>query len=147
MLPEVTGTSLANPGPSDFVREQDLCTQFEDLPPTVLRQDPRGQNYLAILTASDDTANRWIYLPVKREHLRQVLTGEITLLTAVKKVHQFLVVDQAAETGDYIKTIMVERQDLKANKALYQTLPAPTLRMNVSHETVDAWENQPASVH
>ena len=145
MLPEVTGTTLANPGPSDFVQEQDLHDQSGDTPPSVLRRDPMGQDYLAILTASDDTAQRWIYLPIKREHLRPVLTGEITVLTAVKKTHRFLVIDQAAETGDYIKTVMVDRSDLRANKTIFESLPKPHVRMSIPAETIDAWERQPVA--
>ena len=140
MMPEVNGTSLANPGPSDFVQEQDLHTHLKDAPPSILRRDPMGQDYLAIMTVSDDTSRRWIYLPIKRQNLRPLLTGEITVLTAVKKAHQFLVVDQATETGDYIKTVMVERDHLRNNKALYQSLPKPDIRMNIPTETIDAWE-------
>lgn len=144
MMPEVHGTPLANPGPSDFVQEQDLDQHLDNIPPSILRRDPMGQDYFTIITTSDDNARRWLYLPIKREHLRPLLTGEITVLTAVKKAHQFLIVDQAADTGAYIRTVMIEKTNLRNNKTIFKSLPEPHIRLNIPSWAIDAWERHPA---
>ena len=126
MLPALQGTVLPNPVWESF--PYDRVLQWYDGPRLRLQQNPTGQLYLAWWSDSDETVDRWIYLPVSETRLREILSGQIPSLQALSHPEQGYVfaVDIDLETDSVIKTVMTEISNLPGD-----AIPLPGAKLNL----------------
>ena len=126
MLLAIKGTELKNPIWSAFSIERVL--KYYDGPRLLLQKTLAGQLYLAWWSDSDDSTERWIYLPLSEHRLREILSGEMPSLDALKAPEDgsLLVVDKDLNTDSIIKTVLTDAAALPGD-----ALPRPGASLNV----------------
>ena len=126
MLSQIEGVRLENPLWSAF--SFDVILQYYDGPRLLLQRSAGGQLYLAWWSDSDESRERWIYLPLSERRLRAILSGEISSLEGLKTPEDgyLLVVDKEPESNSVIQTIMTQAEALPED-----ALPLPGARLNL----------------
>ncbi len=126
MLVEIIGTRLPNPPWSAF--SFDRVLQYYDGPRLVLQKSQSGQLYLAWWSDSDESTDRWIYLPLSEGRLRAILSGEIPSFEGLENPEDghLFVVDMDLETDSIVQTILTDASALPED-----SLPLPRARLNI----------------
>ena len=126
MLSDVSGVVLPKPPWKAF--SFDRVLQYYDGPRLLLKRSKTQQLYLAWWSDSDESTERWIYLPVSEHRLQEILAGEISSLdglTAPEDGHLF-VVDNDLSTDSITKTVLTEASALPSD-----ALPRQGARLNI----------------
>ena len=112
MLSEIVGTQLPNAPWGDLTL--DVVLDYYDGPRLLLRRTQSGQLFLAWWSDSDESIERWIYLPVSESRLHQILAGEVPSFDALNDPEDgFLyVVDTDMRTESDVRTIMTDASAL-----------------------------------
>ena len=126
MLPEIEGTQLPNPIWSAF--SFDRVLQYYDGPRLLLQRNQTQQLFLAWWSDSDDSIERWIYLPVSVHRLYEILSGEIPSLDSLNAPEDgsLFVVDKDLNTNSIIRTVLTAAAALPDD-----ALPRPGARLNI----------------
>ena len=126
MIAEVKGTKLPNPPWKAFSFDQVL--QYYDGPRLILQKSQAGQLYLAWWSDTDDSIDRWIYLPLSEARLQAILSGEIPSLDGLSNPEDghLFVVDMDLDTDSIVQTILTD-----ASALLGDALPLPGARLNI----------------
>ena len=106
MLPEIEGAKFPNFPWNSFVFERVL--EYYDGPCLLLQRSQAGQLYLAWWNDADESIDRWIYLPVSEQRLREILSGSVSALDALSNPEDgnLLVVDIDVGIDSVIQTIV-----------------------------------------
>ena len=106
MLPEIEGAKFPNFPWNSFVFERVL--EYYDGPRLLLQRSQAGQLYLAWWNDADESIDRWIYLPVSEQRLREILSGSVSALDALSNPEDgnLLVVDIDVGIDSVIQTIV-----------------------------------------
>ena len=126
MLSQIEGVRLDNPLWSAL--SFDRVLQYYDGPRLLLQRSAGGQLYLAWWSDSDESRERWIYLPLSERRLHAILSGEMPSLEGLKTPEDgyLLVVDKEPESDSIIQTIITQAEALPAD-----ALPLPGARLNL----------------
>ncbi len=126
MLPTIEGTELPNSFLSAFSFERVL--EYYDGPRLLLQKRQAGQLYLAWWSDSDDSTERWIYLPLSESRLRQILSGEIPSLEGLQQPEDgsLFVIDKDLYTDSIIRTVQTDAAALPDDAR-----PRPEARLNI----------------
>ncbi len=126
MLSQIEGVRLESPLWSAFSFERVL--QYYDGPRLLLQRSAGGQLYLAWWSDSDESGERWVYLPLSERRLRSILSGEMSSLEGLKTPEDgyLLVVDKEPESNSVLQTIVTQAESLPAD-----SLPLPGARLNL----------------
>ena len=126
MLSEIAGTHLPDAPWSDLTL--DVVLDYYDGPRLLLRRTQSGQLFLAWWSDSDESIERWIYLPVSESRLRQILAGEILSFDALNDPEDgFLyVIDTDMRTESDVRTIMTDASALPRD-----AMPLPGARLSI----------------
>lgn len=126
MLSQISGTLLVSPPWSTF--SLDRVLQYYDGPRLLLQRNQGGQLYLAWWSDSDETTERWIYLPLSENRLRSVLSGEIPSFDALNAPEDgyLFIIDRDLTTDEIIQTILTGAESLPQD-----ALPLPEARFNI----------------
>ena len=111
MLRHVNGTPLPSPPWTDLYADINLPIQNERQ--LLLQKTPTGQNLLAFRSSSDDSVERWLYLPASQERLKHIFSGTMPLLDAMSDPEDgsIYVIDYDIDTGhiaEVVKTDIAE---------------------------------------
>ena len=126
MISDVRGVILPHPPWRAF--SFDRVLQYYDGPRLVLQRSQSKQLYLAWWSDSNESTERWIYLPVSEHRLQQILSGEIPSLdglTAPEDGYLF-VVDKDLHTDSITRTVMTDASALPID-----ALPRQGARLNI----------------
>ncbi len=106
MLPEIEGAKFPNFPWNSFVFERVL--EYYDGPRLLLQRSQAGQLYLAWWNDADESIDRWIYLPVSEQRLREILSGSVSALDALSNPEDgnLLVVDIDVGIDSVIQAIV-----------------------------------------
>ena len=106
MLPQIVGARIPNSPWDAFVSEQVL--EYFDGPRLLLQRSRAGQLYLAWWNDSEGPVDRWIYLPVSRARLREILSGSMAILNALNNPEDgsLLIVDVHVEENSVIQSVV-----------------------------------------
>ena len=126
MLPRIEGTELPSPFLSTFSFERVL--KYYDGPRLLLQKSRAGQLYLAWWSDSDDSTERWIYLPLSEQRLRQILSGEMPSLEGLEQSEDgsLFVIDKDLYTDSIIRTVQTDAAALPDDAR-----PRPEARLNI----------------
>lgn len=127
MLPEIQGARLEKPTWSAFTFDRVL--QYYDGPRLLLQKSQTGQLFLAWWCDSDESTDRWIYLPVSESRLQTILSGEMPDLEALQNSEDgyVLVVDIDLDSASIVQTVMTDADALPSD-----VLPSPDVRLSIS---------------
>ena len=127
MLPEIEGAKLPNFPWHNFAFEQVL--EYYDGPRLILQRSRAGQLYLAWWNDSDEAIDRWIYLPVSESRLREILSGNMPALDALKNSEDgnLLVVDIDVAIDSVVQTVVTTAASLPED-----SLPLEWSRLSIS---------------
>ena len=127
MIAEVKGTKLPNPPWKAF--SFDRVLQYYDGPRLILQKSQSGHLYLAWWSDSDDSSDRWIYLPLSEARLQAILSGEIPSLDGLRNPEDghLFVVDMDLDTDSIIQTILTDASELPGD-----ALPLPEARLHIA---------------
>ena len=126
MLTQISGILLDSPPWRTF--SLDRVLQYYDGPRLLLQRSQSGQLYLAWWSDSDETTERWIYLPLSESRLRSVLLGETPsydALHAPEDGHIF-VIDRYLATDEIVQTVLTSAESLPQD-----ALPLAGARLNI----------------
>ncbi len=92
-------------------------------------QSQGGEIYLAWWTDADEVVDRWVYIPVSRMRLKDILSGTISPLYAFEQPESgyLLAVDRDAATDDIARIVFTKSVALPQD-----TLPLPEARLSIS---------------
>ena len=140
MLDSIPGTTLPDLPWREVTFDQVL--QYYDGPRLLLRRTDDGQLYLAWWSDTDESVERWLYLPVTRSRLHDVLTGKTPSRNALNSPEEgyVLALDVSSETDDIIQAVKTNASALPQD-----SIPLPGARLKVSEEiwaTLDASLNE-----
>ena len=126
MLSEIRGTQIPDTPWGDLTL--DIVLDYYDGPRLLLRKSLSGQIFLAWWSDSDESIERWIYLPVSESRLRQILAGEIPSFDALNNPEDgFLyVVDTDMQTEANVQTVITAASALPRD-----AMPLPGARLNI----------------
>ena len=126
MLPSVRGVSLPNPPWSAF--SFDRVLQYYDGPRLVLQKSRAGQLFLAWWSDSDDSVERWIYLPLSQHRLHEILSGAMPSLEGLHSPEDgcLFVIDKDPQTDSIIQAVMTVAAELSSD-----ALPLSGARLNI----------------
>ena len=112
MLPEIEGARISNFPWNAFVFEQVL--EYYDGPRLLLQKSRAGQLYLVWWNDAERAVDRWIYLPVSEPRLRDILSGRLTALDALRDPEDgsLVVVDVDVGTSSVIQSIVTTSEAL-----------------------------------
>lgn len=107
-MDKAKGIELPNPPWNDFTL--DLVLKYYDGPRLLLQRSRSEQLYLAWWSDSEESIERWIYLPVSRSRLGEILSGEIPSLDALDNPENghIYIVDVNVESDSIIRTVLTE---------------------------------------
>ena len=127
MLQQITGIRLLRPLWNDFSFEKVL--QYYDGPRLLLQKSHDGQLYLAWWCDSDESVDRWLYLPLSEGRLNTILSGEVSDFDALNNPEDgyLFVVDVDLDTDSIVQTILTD-----ANALPDDILPDPAVRLSVA---------------
>ena len=127
MMAEVRGTRLPNPPWKAL--SFDRVIQYYDGPRLILQKSQSGQLYLAWWSDSDDSSERWIYLPLSEARLHSILSGETPSLDGLRNPEDghIFVVDIDLETDSISQTILTDASALPSD-----ALPLPEARLHIA---------------
>ena len=130
MLNSIPGTTLPYLPWRDVTFDKVL--QYYDGPRLLLRRTDDGQLYLAWWSDADESVERWLYLPVTRSRLHDVLTGKTTSRNALNSPEDgyVLALDVSSETDDIIQAVKTNASALSQD-----SIPLPGARLRLSEET------------
>ena len=124
MLAGIAGRPTAppwGPGPRDTVLAQ------HDGPRLLLRRSRRGDLYLGWWSDSDESTERWIFLWVSRVRLREILTGRIPAMGAMRGSERGIVyVQEVGVGGNTLSVVSTNAGNLPADAR-----PREGARLNV----------------
>ena len=126
MLPPIQGQILPKPPWSAF--SFDRVLQYYDGPRLLLQRNLSGQLFLAWWSDSDESADRWLYLPVSRARLRSILSGEMPDREALENPEDgdIFVVDIDVTNDSVVQTIMTNASALQD-----AMLPSQRVRLSI----------------
>ena len=127
MIAEVRGTKLPNPPWRAF--SFDRVLQYYDGSRLVLQRSQSGQLYLAWWSDSDDSIDRWIYLPLSQARLQAILSGEMPSLEGLSNPEDghLFIVDMDLDTDSIVQTIITDVSALPND-----ALPLPSARLHIA---------------
>ena len=126
MLPEIEGATVPSSVLGRMSYERVL--QYYDGPRLVLQRNQSGQLYLVWWNDSDDSTERWIWLPLSELRLRSILAGQTTALDGLIAAEDgyLFVVDKALEADSITQIVVCDSSMLDGD-----TLPHPGVRLNI----------------
>ena len=126
MLSEIEGTVIPNPLWGGF--SFDRVLDYYDGPRLLLQRSLAGQLYLAWWSDSDESTDRWVYLPLSGQRLHSILSGETPALDGMKNPEDghIFVVDMDMESDSIVRTVMTTADTLPKD-----TLPRPAARLDI----------------
>ena len=127
MLPVVKGTSIEAPPWRELSLQKVL--QYYDGPRLVLEKTRGGQLFLAWWSDSDESIERWIYLPLSEQRLYSILSGEIPSREALSSSEDgyLFVVDKDSATDEIVKTVLTH----EISSIPPDALPIEGARLNI----------------
>ena len=125
MLIQIDGTELTLP--TWKMPEYEMTLDYYDGPRLVLRKDEEDI-YLTWWNDEDEATERWLYLNVTRERLREILSGEITNREALTKPENknLIVLDIDRATGETKRVVSTTPENIPQD-----SLPHPDARINI----------------
>ena len=125
MLIQIDGTELTLP--TWKMPEYEMTLDYYDGPRLVLRKDEEDI-YLTWWNDEDEATERWLYLNVTRERLREILSGEITDREALTKPENksLIVLDIDRATGETKRVVSTTPENIPQD-----SLPHPDARINI----------------
>ena len=129
MLDSIPGTTLPDLPWREVTFDQVL--QYYDGPRLLLRRTDDGQLYLAWWSDADESVERWLYLPVTRSRLHDILTGKTPSRNALNSPEEgyVLALDVSSETEDIIQAVKTNASALPQD-----SIPLPGARLKESEE-------------
>ena len=129
MLDSIPGTTLLDPPWREVTFDQVL--HYYDGPRLLLRRTDDGQLYLAWWSDADESVERWLYLPVTRSRLHDVLTGKTPSRNALNSPEDgyVLALDVSPETDNVIQTVKTNASALPQD-----SIPLPGAKLRLSEE-------------
>ena len=126
MISDVRGVILPHPPWRAFTLDRVL--QYYDGPRLLLQRSQSKQLFLAWWNDSDDSTERWIYLPVSEQRLQEILSGEIPSLDGLNAPEDgyLFVVDKDLHTDSITKTVMTDASALPSD-----TLPRQGAKLSI----------------
>ena len=126
MISDVRGPILPHPPWRAF--SLDRVLQYYDGPRLLLQRSQSKQLYLAWWSDSDESTERWIYLPVSERRLQEILSGEIPSLDGLNAPEDgyLFVVDKDLHTDSITRTVMTDASALPSD-----ALPRQGARLNI----------------
>ena len=126
MISEVRGVILPNPPWRAF--SFDRVLQYYDGPRLLLQRSQSRQLYLAWWSDSDESTERWIYLPVSEHRLQEILSGELPSLDGLNAPEDgcLFVVDKDLNTDSITRTVLTDASALPSD-----ALPRQGARLNI----------------
>ena len=126
MESEIRGVIIPNPPWKAF--SFDRVLQYYDGPRLLLQRSQSQQLYLAWWSDSDESTERWIYLPVSEHRLQEILSGELPSLDGLNAPEDgyLVVVDKDLDTNSIIKTVLTDASALPND-----ALPRQGARLNI----------------
>lgn len=125
MLPYIKGTILPAHFWSSFTFERVL--QYYDGPRLLLQKNQAGQIFLAWWSDSDETTERWIYLPISEPRLHSVLSGVISSHEALREPEDgFLLVIDRNVDDQGIETVLTDLDALPED-----AFPLPHAKLSI----------------
>ena len=126
MISDVRGPILPHPPWRAF--SLDRVLQYYDGPRLLLQRSQSKQLYLAWWSDSDESTERWIYLPVSERRLQEILSGEIPSLDGLNAPEDgyLFVVDKDLHTDSITRTVMTDASALQSD-----ALPRQGARLNI----------------
>ena len=125
MLTRIEGTVVPNTvlGPFSFERILD----YYDGPRLILQKSSTGQLILAWWNDEDSDTQRWLHLPVSKDRLIEILTGQITCLEALLCPEDgfIYVLDDNVKDESRTRTVLAEPSALPE-----ESLPYPDARFD-----------------
>ena len=143
MMPNIHGTELHAPPWDDFTL--DLVLQYYDGPRLVLQKSRSGQLYLAWWSDSEGSTERWIYLPVSRSRLEEILSGGLPSLDALNGPEDghIYVVDIDTKSDSVVRTVRTEAVKIPGG---FKPMPGARLRLPMPREIDDTPAEQSADL-
>ena len=125
MLIQIDGTELTLP--TWKMPEYEMTLDYYDGPRLVLRKDEEDI-YLTWWNDEDEATERWLYLNVTRERLREILSGEITDREALTNPENksLIVLDIDRATGETKRVVSTTPENIPQD-----SLPHPDARINI----------------
>ena len=125
-LPEIRGTQLPVGAWGPFPLERVL--QYYDGPRLLLRKSMTGQLSLSWWSDSDESLERWIYLPVSETRLRGILSGDVTSYESLRHPEEgyLIIVDVDAQGDPVVQSVVEDVRELPP-----ESVPQPDSRLNV----------------
>ena len=126
MISDVEGVILPNPPWKAF--SFDRVLQYYDGPRLLLQRSESRQLYLAWWSDSDESTERWIYLPVSEHRLHEILSGEVPSLDGLKAPEDgcLFVVEKDLNEDSITRTILTDASALPSD-----ALPREGARLNI----------------
>ena len=126
MISDVRGAILPHPPWGAFTLDRVL--QYYDGPRLLLQRSQSNQLFLAWWNDSDESTERWIYLPVSEHRLQEILSGEIPSLDGLNAPEDgyLFVVDRDLHRDSITKTVMTD-----ASALLSDTLPRQGAKLSI----------------
>ncbi|MXX52569.1 MAG: hypothetical protein F4Z35_01020 [Dehalococcoidia bacterium] len=140
MMPVIHGKELPAPLWDDLTL--DVVLEYYDGPRLLLQKSSSGQMYLAWWSHEDGPVERWIYLPVSRPRLEEILSGEVASLEALDRPesgHIYLV-DIDTKSDSIIRTVRTESSAISDS---FKPMPGARLRLPMPPEIDDARTEKP----
>ena len=99
-----------------------------DGPRLILRRSEAGQLYLAWWSDTQDSIERWIYLPVSSSRLHTILSGGMPTLEALNRPEDgyILLVEENTATDGVLNIYMTDAESIPL-----EVLPLPNSRLNL----------------
>ena len=126
MLPEIEGDEKTDFPWNAFVLNRVL--EYYDGPRLLLQESRAGQLYLAWWNASDESVDRWLYLPLSERRLHDVLSGNMPILEALHDPEDgsLVVVDVDVDTDSVLQALTTTAEALPSD-----SLPVAGTRHNI----------------
>ena len=126
MISDVRGVILQHPPWGAF--SLDRVLQYYDGPRLLLQRSQSKQLYLAWWSDSDESTERWIYLPVSEHRLQEILSGQIPSLEGLNAPEDgyLFIVDKDLHTDSITRTVMTIASALPSD-----ALPRQGARLNI----------------
>ncbi|MXX53565.1 MAG: hypothetical protein F4Z35_06460 [Dehalococcoidia bacterium] len=143
MTLHIHGKELPVPPWGDFTL--DLVLQYYDGPRLLLQKSKSGQLYLAWWSHSEGSIERWIYLPVSRSRLEEIMSGEIPSLDALNRPESghIYVVDIDTKSDSTIRTVQTKATEIPEG---FKPMPEARLRLPMPPEINGPLAEKPAGL-
>ena len=126
MLPDIEGKKVDFEHWATFPYEEVLY--YYDGPRLMLQRSEVGQLYLTWWSDADDLRERWICLPLSTKRLKEILSGKIPSLEALKSPEDgyLLVIDVDLKSDSVVQALATSSSHVPQ-----ESLPRPGAKLNI----------------